>query len=165
MHGTFNTSLNMKLLRQTFYISLILLLTSCKWFQPTAYFFVSNTSMDKKAVAIKVSIAGKSVLSDTIRYTGIQPDLSNTPYLSLPKGKYVIRVSADNGQAIAEQTIDLGNDRWIFVSYSYKPPIDTANANVLLKNFGNDTSWVNSQLRGFPPSVTIIIMDKKPIHI
>ena len=154
-----------KRLRQTFFSLTILLLTSCKWFQPTAYFFISNTSRDKKAVDIRVTIAGKSVLNDTIRYTGIQPDLSNTPYVSLPKGKYIIRVSADNGQALAEQPIDLGSDRWIFVSYSYKPPIDTAHANMLLNNFGNDTSWVNPQVRGFPPSVTVYIMNKEPVHM
>lgn len=161
---TFNNP-KMKLLRQIFYLSIILLFSSCKWFQPTIYFFISNTSKDKKAVDIKVSIAGKSVLSDTIRYTEIRPDLSNTPYFSLPKGKFVIHVSADNGQAIAEQSIDLENDRWVFVLYSYTPLIDTSEANVLLKNFGNDTSCVNSQLQGFRPSVKIQILDKEPIHI
>lgn len=154
-----------KLLQGALFLLIVLLFTGCKWFQPTAYFFISNTSRDKRAVDIKVSIADKTVLSDTLRYTGIQPDLSTTPYISLPKGKYIIRVSADNGKANAAQPVDLGSNRWIFISYSYTPPIDTAHANLLLKNFGNDTSWVNPQLRGFPPSVTIYIMDKEPVHM
>ncbi len=91
--------------------------------------------------------------------------MSITPYVSLPKGKYVIRVSADNGQAIAEQGVDLGSDRWIFISYSYVPPIDTAHANMLLRNFGEDTASVNPRVRGYPPSVTIHIMDKEPVHM
>lgn len=141
------------------------LLTGCSWFQPTAYFFISNTSDDKKRVDIKVSIGTKDVFDDTIKYTNIQPDLQYTPYLTLQKGKYVIRVTADSGKVVVEQPINLGNDRWIFISYAYKPPIDTVEARTLLKNFGNDTSWVNPQLRGFPPSVTIHVMDKEPVHM
>lgn len=141
------------------------LLTGCSWFQPTAYFFISNTSEDKKVVDIKVSIGSKDVFNNTIKYTNIQPDLQYTPYVTLPKGKYIIRVTADSGKVAVEQPVDLGNDRWIFVSYGFRPPIDTVEANTLLRNFGNDTSWVNPQLRGFPPSVKIHIMDKEPVHM
>jgi hypothetical protein len=146
-------------------VFITIVLAGCNWFQPTAYFFISNISRERKAVDIKVSIADKTVLDDTIRYTGIQPDLSNTPYVSLPKGKYVIRVTADNAQTLAEQPINLGNDRWIFISYSYLPPIDTAHADMLMKSFGEDTASVNSRVRGYPPRVTIHIMDKEPVHM
>jgi len=115
-------------------------------------------------VDIQVSISKNSVLNDTIRYTDIRPDLTNTPYISLPKGNYIIYAIADSGQAVVKEAISLTNDRWIFISYSYKPPIDTSETNNLLKNFGNDTSWINPQIRGFPPRLTIYIMDKEPIH-
>jgi hypothetical protein len=151
--------------RQLKLLIILPLLTGCSWFQPTAYFFISNTSDHKKVVDINVSIGKKDVFDNTIKYTNIQPDLQHTPYVTLPKGKYVIRVTADSGKVSVEQPINLGNDRWIFVSYTYKPPIDTAEANVLLKNFGNDTAWVNRQLRGFPPSIKIHIMDKEPVHM
>lgn len=155
----------MQLPRQLKLLFILTLLTACNWFQPTAHFFISNNSDHKKDVDINVSIGTKDVFSDTIKYTNIRPDLQYTPYVTLPKGKYMIRVTADNGKVAVEQPINLGNDRWIFVSYAYKPPIDTAEANMLLKSFGNDTSWVNPQLRGFPPSVTIHIMAKEPVHM
>jgi hypothetical protein len=139
--------------------------TSCNWFQPTAYFIISNGSDDKKVVDMKVSIGTKDVFNDTIKFTNIQPDLQYTPYLTLPKGQYIIQIMADSGKVTVAQPINLRHDRWIFVSYSYKLPIDTAEAAVLLKNFGNDTSWVNPQLRGIPPIVKIHIMDKEPIHM
>lgn len=144
---------------------IILLLTGCKWFQPTAYFFISNTSKDDKPVDIKVSIAGKVVFYDTIKYNGVAPDLQYTPHISLPKGKYIIKVAADGGKATAEQPVDLGNDRWIFISYLFAKPIDSAQAKLMVTNFGNDTSWVNSKLRGLPSKVTIYIMNREPVHM
>ncbi|WP_132055696.1 hypothetical protein [Pseudocnuella soli] len=155
----------MQLPRQLKLLIILPLLAGCSWFQPTAYFFISNTSEDKKVVDIKVSIGTKGVFDDTIKYTNIQPDLKYTPYVRLPKGKYVIRVTADSDKVSVEQPINVGNDRWIFVSYGYKPPIDTVEASLLRKNFGNDTAWINPQLRGFPPSVKIHIMDKEPVHM
>ena len=137
----------------------------CNSPDPNAYFFISNTSENKKAVDIKVTIDTTAIFHDIIEYTDIAPDLQYTPNTTLPKGKYFIRVVADSGRAVAEQQIYLDNDRWIFISYSYKPPIDTAEANNLMKNFGNDTSWIDQQLRGSPPRVVIHIMDKEPIHM
>ena len=155
----------MKLLNQLKLFFLIFCLASCQWFQPTAYFFISNGSVDNKSVDIKVTIDGKTVFNDTIKYTNIQPDLQYTPYISLSKGMCIIKVVADSGRVIAEQPISLGNDRWIFVSYSHTKPIDSLRAKTLLKNFGFDTSFVNPQLRGYPPTIKIHIMDKKPIHM
>jgi hypothetical protein len=83
----------------------------------------------------------------------------------LPKGKYTICISSDDGKAVTENEINLTNDKWIFISYPYVPPIDAPHADVLLKNFRNDTAWVNPQVRGFPPTVTIHIMDKEPVHM
>ncbi|MCF1715971.1 hypothetical protein L0U88_15125 [Flavihumibacter sp. RY-1] len=154
----------MQIFRLLLIAFLTIFLTGCNWFRPTAYFFISNISKERKAVDIKVSIAAKKVLDDSIRYTGIQPDLSNTSNISLPKGKYVKKVTADNGQALAEQPIYLGNDKWIFISYSYLP-IDTAHANMLINKLGDDTASVNLRLGGHPPSVTIFIMDKEPVHM
>jgi hypothetical protein len=92
-------------------VIIVSLYTRCGSFQPTGYFFISNKSRESRAVDINVSIAGKTVLNDTVRYTGIEPDLSNTPHISLPKGKYIIRVSADNGRATCEQDVHLEDDR------------------------------------------------------
>ncbi|WP_121357795.1 hypothetical protein [Flavisolibacter nicotianae] len=147
------------------HLSLLLftpLLTSCKWFQPTAYFFISNTSRDSKPVDIRVTLAGKTVFNDTIKYSGVVPDLAYTSHISLPKGKYIIKAISDSGKVIAEQPIDLGNNRWVFIQYSVTKPIDSADAKMLLTNFGNDTSWVNPKLRGTPPKVIITVLDKKP---
>ena len=144
---------------------LILFLTSCQWFRPTAYFFISNISEDNKSVDIKVTVDGKVVFNDTINHTNIQPDLQYTPYISLPKGEYTIKIVADSGRAIAEQLISFESDRWIFVSYHNAKPIDSLEAKILLKNFGNNTSFVNPKLRGLPPSIRIHIMDKEPVHM
>ncbi|RZK14370.1 MAG: hypothetical protein EOO43_16455 [Flavobacterium sp.] len=54
-----------------------------------------------------------------------------------------IATSADNGQTTAEPRIDLSNDRWIFVSYSYMSAMDTTHAKSI---------------------VTIYVMNKEPIH-
>ena len=155
----------MPLLDQLKLLFIILFLTSCQWFQPTVHFFISNTSEDKKSVDIQVTINGKTVFNNLIKYIDVQPDLQYTPYISLPRGKYTIKVTADSGRAIIEQPISFEGDRWIFVSYHYTKPIDSSEAKSLLKNFGNDTSFVNPRLRGFPSSVRIHIMDKEPVHM
>ena len=155
----------MQLLRRNSIILVLFLLAGCNWFQRTAYFFISNTSEDRKAVDIQVSIGDKTVYNDRIKYTDIAPDLQYTPYVTLPKGKYMMRVTADSGKVSIEHPVDLGTDRWIFVSYSYKAPIDTAKAKILFENFRNDTTWLNLQVRGYLPNVKIHIMDKEPVHM
>lgn len=105
------------------------------------------------------------VFNGTAKYSNVAPDLQYTPFLALPKGNYIIKVVADSAKALAEKTVNLDGDRWIFVSYSYKPPMDTIETNNLEKIFSSDTSWMKNQLRGHPPKVIIQIMDKEPIHI
>lgn len=152
--------------RRTVKLLLILqLLNGCSWFQPTANFIISNGSEDREIIDIKVSIGAENVFNDSIRYSNIEPDLQYTPYVTLPKGLYTIKVIADSGKVIVEQPINLDNDRWIFVSYGYKQPLDTIELGPFMKMVGNDTSWVNTQRRGFPPRVTIHIMEKEPIHM
>jgi hypothetical protein len=155
----------MQVVKLVFIVFLIFVSSGCKSLQPTAYFFISNISRERRVVDVKVSIAGNTVLNDPILYTGVQPDLSNTPYISLPKGKYTIQVTADKGQTIAEQSIVLQNDRWIYISYSFVLPIDTSHAKMLIQEFRGDTASVHKRLQGYPPSVTIHVMDKEPGHM
>ena len=154
----------MRQLNPIYTILLAYILASCNSPKPTAYFFISNTSDSKKLINIKVTIDTISVFNDTIKYSNIAPDLQYTPDLRLPKGKYIIRVFADSAKAFAEKQLNLDNDRWVFISYSYKPPIDTVEAQSL-KNFGIDTTFLKEQIRGSPPTVIIHIMDKEPIHM
>ncbi len=162
---TFYKFILVKMTRNTLAILFLSLLLACKSSKRNAYFFLSNTSETKKAVDIKVVIGNTNVFDDTIKYTNIAPDLQYTPHVKLPEGEYILRVIADNSKVTTEQTINLDNDRWIFVSYSYIPPIDTAEVNNRSKNFGYDTSWINQQLRGVPPAVKVHIMNKEPVHM
>ena len=154
----------MHILRRIFTIFISSLLLGCKSPNPNAYFFISNTSDNQNTVDIKVTIDTNTIYNDILKYSNIAPDLQYTPYLTLPKGKYLIRAIADSGRAFAEQPINLDADRWIFISYSYTPPIDTVEANTLLKNFHNK-SFIDQLLKGSPPKVIIYIMDKEPIHM
>ena len=143
---------------------LISIFAGCRASNSEAYFFISNTSNDKKSVDIKVTIDTNTIFNGIAKYSNIAPDLQYTPFLTLPKGNHTIKVVADSSRALAEKEINLDNDRWIFVSYTYKLPMDSIEGSNLKKNFGSDTSWINNQLKGYPPKIIIHIMDKEPVH-
>jgi len=146
----------------TFFLTLCF---GCRLFQPTAYFFISNGSEDKTPVDLQVKIGVQTVFYDSIKYTNVRPDLQYTPSITLTKGKYTIFVTADSGRTSLTQTIMLDGDRWIFISYSYNSPADSVQREILKKNFGYDTSFINHKIRGTPSNVVIHIMDKEPIHM
>lgn len=146
-------------------IYFVTLFCGCRLFQPTAYFFISNGSEDKTPVDIKIKIGGQTVFDDSIKYTNVRPDLQYTPSITLTKGKYTIFVTADSGKTNLTQPIMLDGDRWIFISYSYNLPADSLQREILMKNFGYDTSFINQKIRGTPSNVGIYIMDKEPIHM
>ncbi len=138
---------------------------NCKFLQPTAYFFISNRSEDKTPVDIQIKIGEQSVFNGSIKYTNVRPDLQYTPSVTLTKGKYMIFVTADSGKASLMQPIMLDGDRWIFSSYSFDTPADSTQREKLLKDFGYDTTYMNTKFRGTPSKVAIYIMDKEPIHM
>lgn len=144
---------------------LVTLCFGCRLFQPTAYFFISNGSKDKTPVDIKIKIGGQTVFDDSIKYTNVRPDLQYTPSITLTKGKYTIFITADSGKTSLTQPIMLDGDRWIFISYSFNSPADSTQRERLIKDFGYDTSYINTKLRGIPSKVGIYIMDKEPIHM
>ena len=133
--------------------------TSCQFFQPTAQFFIINESQDRKAVDINIKLGGQTVFSDTIKYSNVRPDLQYTPSKTLTKGKYTIFVTADNGKVQVQQPIMLDGDRFIFVTYSYKAPVDSA---TLIKNLGFPFA---DKLKGQEPKIGIYITDKEPVHM
>jgi hypothetical protein len=128
-------------------------------FQPTAYFFISNESQDRKAVDIEVKLAGQTVYGDTIKWTTIRPDLQYTPYQSVSKGKYTITVIADSGRVKMTQPIMLDSDRFIFITYTYTAPIDST---TVIKMYGFPDP---EKLKGQEPKVGIYITDKEPVHM
>lgn len=143
---------------------LCLLLAGCQS-NPTAYFFISNTSRDRTTVDITVSLGDKTVFRDTIRRSSVQPDLQYTPSVSLPKGDYIIAVSADSGRAQTRDTLHLQGDQWIFITYTYEKPVDSA----VVKSYGTgplvDSGFLNGKLRGRAPQVGIFVMEKEPVHM
>jgi len=142
-----------------FLLTIILLTVSgCRLFQPTAYFFIVNESQDKKTVDINVTIGGETVFNNVVKYTNVRPDLQYTPDLTLTKGKYIITIIADSGKVQVTQPIMLDGDRYIFVTYSYKEPLDSA---TLVKNLGFPLA---EKLKGQEPKIGIYISDKEPVH-
>ena len=137
----------------------LLIVTGCRLFQPTAQFFIINESQDKKAVDINVTLGGQTVFSDTIKYINVRPDLQYTPNKTLSKGKYMITITADSGKVQVRQPIMLDGDRFIFVTYSYKAPVDSA---TLIKNLGFPFA---EKLKGQEPKIGIYITDKEPVHM
>lgn len=133
--------------------------TSCRLFQPTAYFFISNQSQDRKAVDIEVKLAGQTVYGDTIKWTDKRPDLQYTPYHSVSNGKYTIIVTADSGRVKVTQPIMLDTDKFIFITYNYAAPVDSA---TLIKKYG---FVYPERLKGQEPKVGIFITDKEPEHM
>ena len=138
---------------------LLVTATSCRLFQPTAQFFIINESQDRKAVDISITLGGQTIFNDTIKYINVRPDLQYTPSKTLTKGKYTIFVTADNGKIQAQQPIMLDGDRFIFVTYSYKAPVDSA---TLIKNLGFP---FGDKLKGQEPKIGIHITDKEPVHL
>ncbi len=136
----------------------------CRLFQPTAYLFITTSSEDKTPVDIHVKIGGETIFNDTISYTPVIPDLRNTPYVTLPKGKNVIIVTADSGKVSDTRPFMLDTDRWIFINYSYKKAPDSAKSKILKEMFWYDTAYLNKKLREMPPQITIHITAKEPIH-
>jgi len=150
-------------MKNLLFLYLCLTLTGCAFFRPTAQFFIINDSQDKKSVDIQIKMGGKIVFADTIRYTNVRPDLQYTPSITLEKGKYVIYVNADSGKAFLRQPIMLDGNRWIFISYSYKKPIDSLRKEDPVKNFGFDTSCINQKLRDTLPTVSINVLTEEPV--
>ena len=132
---------------------------SCRFFQPTAQFFIVNESQDRKAVDITIKLGGQNVFSDTIKYSEVRPDLKYTPSKTLTKGKYTVFITADNGKVQIQQPLMLDGDRFIFVTYSYKAAVDSA---TLIKNFGFPFA---EKLKEQEPKVKIYITDKEPVHL
>ena len=155
----------MSLIKQLSFISAISLFFSCRLFQPTAYFFITNESTDKPSVDFKVSIGGKSVFDDTIRYNNLKPDLQYTPSKTLTKGKYTLFISSDNGKTNLTQPIILDSDCWIFITYSFNSPADSIQRISLKKYFGYDSLYLNTKLPGTASKIGIFIADKKPVHL
>lgn len=108
---------------------------------------------------INIRLGGQTVFSDTIKYTNVRPDLQYTPSKTLSKGKYTIFVTADSGKVHVQQPIMLDGDRFIFVTYSYKAPADSA---TLIRNLGFPFA---DKLKGQEPKIGIYITDKKPVHM
>lgn len=150
--------------KRILYLFLVTLCFGCRLFQPTAYFFISNGSEDKTPVDIQISIGRQTVFDDSIKYTNVRPDLQYTPSITLTKGKYTIFVTADSGRTSLTQPIMLDGDRWVFISYSFKTPADSAQRERLIKDFGYDTTYMNTKLWGTASKVGIYIMNKEPIH-
>ena len=115
--------------------------------QPAAYFFIINESRDKGVVDIQVTIGGRRVFSDSIHYSNVRPDLQYTPYVRLPKGQYNILVTADSGKARQAEPIVVNSDCWIFVTYHFRAPVDSA------------------RRVGVPSTVGISSMDREPIQM
>ena len=108
---------------------------------------------------INIKLGGQPVFSDTIKHSNVRPDLQYTPSKTLTKGKYTIFVTADNGKVQIQQPIMLDGDRFIFVTYSYKAPVDSA---TLIKNLGFPFA---NKLKGQEPKIGIYITDKEPVHM
>ena len=144
----------------TFLLTIFLVTqTGCRWFQPTAQFFIVNESSDKQAVDFKVVLGGQNIFDDTLRYNNVRPDLRYTPNKTLPKGKYMITVTGDSGKIQVRQPIMLDGNRFIFVTYHYKKPIDST---TLVKRLG---FAYPPMLKGQEPKVEIYITDKEPVHM
>ena len=107
---------------------------------------------------VSVTLGGQTVFNDTIKYTNIRPDLRYTPDQTLSKGKYMITVTADNGKVQVRQPIMLDGDRFIFVTYSFKAPVDST---TLIRNLRFPFA---DKLKGQEPKIGIHITDKEPVH-
>lgn len=140
-------------------ILVISLLPSCGLFQPEAHVSIL-IARDTEPVNIEVLIGGKRIFNDTVRYTNIADYFPYRSSIALPKGKYLIKVVVDGEKAYAMDSIDLMEDRWIFVSYGVLEPIDSAEANRLI-NEGMDTSYVYPRLKGPLSSASIYVFDNK----
>jgi hypothetical protein len=145
------------------------IITSCKYFQPTAYIYISNQSRDKKAVDISISLDNENVFSDTIKWTNVAPDLQYSVARIKPKGKYILKVVADSGKLKEAQEINLDKDKWVFVTYTYEAPIDSS---TLFDRYGfliNATGYIDSslskKLKGIDPTVLIYVKDEEPIFM
>ena len=90
----------MRLINKIFFCAAVFLFVGCNLIQPTAYFFITNSSEDQKSVDIAVSIAGETVFNDTINFTNVAPDLQYTPQKTLPKGKYTISIVANKRKLV-----------------------------------------------------------------
>ena len=132
---------------------------SCSFFQPTARFFIINESYDKKNVDIKVILGKQIVFEDTIKYINIRPDRQYMTNNRQKAGKYTITVTADNGKVQVQQPIILEGDRFIFVTYSYKAPVDSV---TLAKKLGHPFA---GEIKGQEPKIGIHITDKEPVHL
>ncbi len=137
----------------------VLLAIFYRQLHPTAHFFISNNSEDRRMVDMILTMGGEKVFGDTIKYTSIRPDLSYTPELTLPKGKYLITITADSGKLQVKQRVMLDGDRYIFISYSYTAPLDTTKM-ASIPGFPYSDVWKEQK-----PKIEIYVTDEEPWHL
>jgi hypothetical protein len=137
-------------------------LSGCMWFQPSAVFLISNGSEEDSSVDLKIEVANVEVFDSVITYTRIVPSYEYAS-INLPKGKYILRVTADDGKARVEDSLDVSDDRWVFITYMYEAPSDTAEVHRHALMLGKDSSYINQRLHGFGPSIGIHVMNEEPV--
>jgi hypothetical protein len=138
------------------------MLWRCNLLQPKAQFYLINTSKDKPRVDIKVYLAGDTVFADTIKYSNVAPDLQYMPSITASKGKHLIIIEADRDSLLLKQPLILDKDKWIFITYFYEAPIDSA---TLIKKYGFIDPYAAKKLKGRKPELGINVQDTPPNHL
>lgn len=105
------------------YCSLILLVGGCKNSDIKTYFFVGNTSKDKKTGHIRVLIDNVEVYSDSIKYYSDSliktDDWKHRFEKTLTAKTHRVDVVADNGKIT--KSMEFKKDSWIYIDYYSYP--------------------------------------------
>ena len=127
--------------------------------------------MHNTEVKLTVLVDSDTIFNQIANYTDIAPDLQYIENVSLSKGTHVVKViaAAENEEYLTKtDTINFDGDKWVFISYQYEAPPDSAereafrraNKDMLLI----DPTFMNDIRKGRKAELIIHIMHQEPVH-
>ncbi|TMM50982.1 hypothetical protein FEE95_22040 [Maribacter algarum] len=131
------------------------------------FFFITNTSQDQSEVPLRLIVDNDTIFDQKVKWTNIRPDLQYVEEKKLTKGKHKIIFEVTNTGLKRIENMEFDKDKWIFVSYGYKKPVDSLKRIELDKSFDGikykDSTFADFY-NGRKPSLTFHIMETEPIH-
>lgn len=130
-------------------------------------FYISNDSEDQAKIPVRVIVDEDTIFNEVAKFSQVRPDLQNIEKVKLTKGNHWVKIEISDTDISNKERINFDENKWIFLSYYFKKPADSAKVSDLKKTFGEKSqadSTLEQLYKGRKAGVSIHIMDKEPIH-
>jgi hypothetical protein len=130
-------------------------------------FYISNTSQDQPEIPLRVIVDDDTIYDQIAKSSDIAPDLQYIENVELTRGKHQIIFEVSNAEFNRTERLDFDKDKWIFLSYGYKKPVDSSTRIILNKKLDgikNADSIFAEFYDGRKPSLIFHTMETEPNH-